>query len=148
LKYPCFCWEPDRYIHRKPFAKDCLPVYRSVNFIYLLSVISSTTRIHTPRVFLTGVRDFVGGSILSSLHKAQPDIHITALVRTEADAKILQPAYLNLTPIIGTLSQVALLYSAAVAADFGIHVSRDNIPAVCAMIDGLASSTTRLLCHA
>jgi len=28
----------------------------------------------TPRVFLTGVTGFVGGSVLSSLYKAHPDI--------------------------------------------------------------------------
>jgi nucleoside-diphosphate-sugar epimerase len=96
----------------------------------------------TPRIFLTGVTGFVGGSILSSLHKAHPDIHITALVRSEADAKALQAAYLNFTPIIGTLSLLPLLRSAAAASDFVIHMAGENIPAVCAMIDGLASSST------
>lgn len=96
----------------------------------------------TPRIFLTGATGFVGGSILSSLHRDHPDIHITALVRKESDAKALQATYSNFTYIISTLSSLPLLTSSAAAADFVIHVSGDNIPAVCAMIDGLASSPT------
>ena len=96
----------------------------------------------TPRVFLTGVTGFVGGSVLSSLYKAHPDIHITALVRKESDAEQLQSVYQNLLIIIGSLSSLSLLTSNAAAVDFIIHMAGENIPAVCAMIDGLASSST------
>ena len=99
------------------------------------------TTIH-PTIFFTGVTGFVGGSILSSLCKAHPDIHVKALIRKEVDAKELQTVYPNFTPIIGDLSSLSLLTSTTAAVDFVIHVSGDNIPAVCAMIDGLASSST------
>lgn len=95
----------------------------------------------TTRVFPTGITGFVSGAILEALHKAHPDIHITALVRKESDAKALQEARSNFTPIIGTLSQ-HLLASSAAAADFIILAGGDDIPAVCAMIDGIASSRT------
>jgi nucleoside-diphosphate-sugar epimerase len=92
-------------------------------------------------VFMTGVTGFVGGTILSCLYKKQPNIHVHALVRKESDAKQLQSTYPNFTPIIGTLSALSVLKSSAAEADFVIHVGGDNVPAVCAMIDGLASSS-------
>ncbi len=95
-----------------------------------------------PCVFLTGVTGFVGGTILSSLYKTHPNIRVKALIRKEKDAKELQSVYPNLTPIIGTLSSLSLLTSTAAAVDFVIHAGGDNVPAVCAMIDGLASSST------
>ena len=96
----------------------------------------------SPCVFMTGVTGFVGGTILSSLYKNHPDIRIKALIRKEADATQLQSVYPNFSPIIGTLSSLSLLESTAAAADFVIHVGGDNVPAVCAMIDGLASSSS------
>ncbi len=94
-----------------------------------------------PRVFLTGVTGFVGGSVLSSLYRAHPDVHITALVRKESDAARLRSAYPDLSITIGSLSSLSLLTSNAAAADFVVHMAGDNVPAVCAMIDGLSSST-------
>jgi nucleoside-diphosphate-sugar epimerase len=96
----------------------------------------------SPCVFLTGVTGFVGGTILSCLYKAHPSIRVKALIRREGDAKELQSVYPNLTPIIGELSSLSLLTSTAADTDFVIHVGGDNVPAVCAMIDGLASHTT------
>jgi nucleoside-diphosphate-sugar epimerase len=96
----------------------------------------------TPRVFLTGVTGFVGGSVLSSLYRAHPNIQITALVRKESDAEQLKSVYSGLNIIIGSLSSLSILTCNAAAVDFVIHMSGDNIPAVCAVIDGLASSST------
>ena len=96
----------------------------------------------SPRVFLTGVTGFVGGSILSWLYKRHPDAHVKALVRKEEDAKELQSVYPNFTPVIGTFSSLSLITSAAADVDFVIHVSGDQTAAVCAMIDGLASSAS------
>jgi nucleoside-diphosphate-sugar epimerase len=93
-------------------------------------------------VFMTGITGFVGGTILSCLYKKYPNIHVHALVRKESDAKQLQSSYSNFTPIFGTLSSLSLLESAAAKVDFVIHVGGDNVPAVCAMINGLASSTS------
>jgi nucleoside-diphosphate-sugar epimerase len=92
-------------------------------------------------VFLTGVTGFVGGTILSCLLKAHPNVRVKALFREEKDAKELQSVYSNLTPIIGELSSLSLLTSTSAEADFVIHAGGDNVPAVCAMIDGLASRT-------
>ena len=95
----------------------------------------------SPRVFLTGATGFVGGSVLTSLYKAHPTIHVKALIRQEAVGEELSRVYPNFTPVIGTLSSHSLLTSTAADVDFVIHVSGDNVPAVCVMIDGLASSS-------
>lgn len=100
---------------------------------------SSETTSTSCCVFLTGVTGFVGGTILSCLSKAHPNIRIKALIRKEEDAKELQSVYPKLTPIIGDLSSLSLLTSTAADADFVIHAGGDSVPAVCAMIDGLAS---------
>lgn len=93
-------------------------------------------------VFLTGVTGFVGGTILSCLLKAHPNIRVKALIREERDAEELQSVCSNLIPIIGDLSSLSLIASMAAEADFVIHAAGDNAPAVCAMIDGLALRTT------
>lgn len=95
-------------------------------------------------VLLTGVTGFVGGTILSCLSKAYPTVRVKALIRQEIIAKELQSIYPNLTPIIGELSSLSLLTSAAAEADFVIHAGGDNVPAVCAIIDGLASCITNV----
>lgn len=96
----------------------------------------------SPRVFLTGVTGFVGGSILSCLYERHPDAHVKALIRKEEDAQKLQSIYPNLTPVIGTFSSLSLITSTAADVDFVIHVSGDRTAAVCAMIDGLASTSS------
>ena len=95
-----------------------------------------------PCVFLTGITGFVGGTIFACLLKANPNVRVKALIRDEKVAKELQSIYPNLTPIIGDLSSLHLLTSTAVDADFVIHAGGDNVAAVCAMIDGLASRAT------
>jgi nucleoside-diphosphate-sugar epimerase len=91
-------------------------------------------------VFLTGATGFVGGNILSSLCKAHPEVHIKALLRREEDAKELQSVYPNLEPVIGTLADLTLLTSAAAEADFVIHATKEDVPAVLALIDGLSAA--------
>ena len=89
-------------------------------------------------IFITGATGFVGGSILAALLQSHPNTRIKALVRKETDAKELQSVYANLEPIIGLLSSLSLLTATAASVDFVIHAAGDNIPAVQAMIDGLA----------
>lgn len=91
-----------------------------------------------PCIFLTGVTGFIGGTILSCLFKAHPDVRVKALIRKEQDVKELQSVYPRLVSVIGDLSSLSLLTSTAAEADFVIHAGGDNVPAVCAIIDGLA----------
>ena len=95
----------------------------------------------TTRILLTGATGFVGGTILDTLCDAHPDFHVKALVRQEADVERLPSIYRNIEPIVGALSDGSLLISLASEVDFIIHAAGDNIDAVRAMIDGLASHT-------
>ena len=60
------------------------------------------------RTFLSGATGFVGGIILSSLHKTHLEIHIKALIRRQEDARELQSIYPDLEPRIGNLSSLIL----------------------------------------
>ncbi|KAK4498021.1 hypothetical protein PRZ48_010677 [Zasmidium cellare] len=90
-------------------------------------------------IFLTGATGFAGGTILDCLAKVHPDIRIKALIRQEEVAKELESVYPNLTAVVGDLASLPLLKSTAAEADFVIHAGGDDIPALCAMIHGLAS---------
>lgn len=91
-------------------------------------------------VFLTGATGLVGGSILSSLCHIHPKIHVKALIRREDDAEELQSVYPTLEPVIGDLADLDLLTSTAANVDFVVHATNQDIPAVKALIDGLALS--------
>ena len=92
-------------------------------------------------IFITGATGFVGGAILEALVRSHPNSRIKALVRRETDAKELQSVCSNLEPIIGELSLLSLLTATAASVDLAIHAAHENIPAVQAMIDGLALSS-------
>lgn len=92
-----------------------------------------------PRVLLTGVSGFVGGTILSTLSDAHPGLRIKVLVRQESAAKTIQAAYPNVEIVSGDLSSLSLITSTAASVDCVIHAAGDNTSAVRAMIDGLAS---------
>lgn len=92
-----------------------------------------------PQILLIGVSGFVGGTVLSTLAEKHPEFRIRALVRREKAAEDLRAEYPSLDTVIGDLTSLRLLTSLASEADFIIHAGGDNVPAVCAMIDGLAS---------
>lgn len=100
----------------------------------------SQSTLPSHQIFLTGATGFVGGTILSCLSKAHPNLHIHALIRREEDAQELKSVYPNLKTIIGDLASLPLITRAAAEADFVIHAGGDNIAAISAMIDGLASN--------
>lgn len=92
------------------------------------------------RVFLTGATGFVGGTILSALCNANPEAHVKALIRKEADAKHLRSTYANLEPVLGSLSDLELLKTTSASVDFVICATKEDTPAVLALIEGLAST--------
>ena len=96
----------------------------------------------SPRVFLTGATGFVGGTILTTLCNHHPEAQIKALIRREEDAKHLQSIHPNLEPVLGALSDLDLLRETAASVDFIIHTTKEDIPAVLALIDGLASTSS------
>lgn len=91
-------------------------------------------------VFFTGATGFVGGSILLSLCSTHPEVHVRTLIRRDNDAKELQSIYPNIHPVIGSLSDLAILRAEAAKVDFVVHAASEDIPAVRAMIDGLSLS--------
>ena len=94
----------------------------------------------TKSVLVTGPTGFVGGSILASLIKLQPNFHIKALI-SDNRAEEFKTVYPDVEAVIGELSSTSLLTSTAASVDFVIHAASDNVDAVKAVIDGLASKS-------
>jgi nucleoside-diphosphate-sugar epimerase len=88
-------------------------------------------------IFLTGVSGYIGGAVASRL--MQDEHRIRGLVRSPEKAARLQA--LGIEPVLGDLSDTALLAREAMAADAVINAaSADDRAAVEAMLDALAGS--------
>jgi nucleoside-diphosphate-sugar epimerase len=90
-------------------------------------------------ILLIGATGFVGGTILSRLASTHPHVHITCLIRKEEAATVLTSKYTNVTPVVSQGPSPTFLTALASKADLIINASGDNIPAICALLDGLAS---------
>jgi nucleoside-diphosphate-sugar epimerase len=90
-------------------------------------------------ILLLGATGFVGGTILSRLSSTHPHIHLTCLIRREEAATVLTSKYTNLTPIVSQDPSPPFLTALASKADLIINASGDNVPAICALLDGLVS---------
>ncbi|KZP31671.1 NAD(P)-binding protein [Athelia psychrophila] len=89
-------------------------------------------------IFFTGATGYIGGSVLARLlaHPKRGDFKITALVRSEEKAKLLEP--LDVTALIGSTDDLELLKKAASDADVVIACTNaDDVPAAKAILQGL-----------
>jgi nucleoside-diphosphate-sugar epimerase len=92
-----------------------------------------------PNILLIGATGFVGGTILSRLASTHPHVDITCLIRKEEATTVLTSIYTNVTPIVSQDPSPSFLTALASKADLIINASGDNVPAICALLDGLAS---------
>lgn len=90
-------------------------------------------------VVLIGACGFVGGTVLSRLSSAHPNVHITCLIRRKEAAAKLASRYGNVTPIVDKDPSHAFLKGMAENADLIINAGGDNVSAICALLDGLSS---------
>lgn len=70
-----------------------------------------------PKIFITGSSGYVGGSTTKALLAAHPEYEVTALVRDQAQEKIIKGAWPNVKTVIGTLDDEATLADEASKAD-------------------------------
>ena len=90
-------------------------------------------------VILIGACGFVGGTILSILSSTHPSVQVTCLVRREEAVEVLTSQYSNVTPIMTNELPPSFLKATAEHADLIINAGGDNIPEICALLDGIAS---------
>ncbi|KAH6900010.1 hypothetical protein B0T10DRAFT_13024 [Thelonectria olida] len=97
-----------------------------------------------PKVFLTGVTGFVGGSVFAQLHKAHPDYDYTLFVRNEERSKPVAAKYPNAKFVYGSLDDSEVIEKAAADADVVIHTadSADNASSAKAIARGIAAGHT------
>lgn len=92
-----------------------------------------------PNIILIGATGFVGGTILSRLSSTHHHVHITCLIRREEAAAVLTSRYTNVMPLVEKDPSAAFLQAIAAKADLVINAGGDKVPAICALLDGLAS---------
>jgi len=89
------------------------------------------------KIFCTGASGYIGGSVAAYL--AAIGHRVTGLVRSQDKAAAV--SRLGITPLMGTLDDVAILAQAAQAADVVVNAaSADHKGAVVALLDALAGS--------
>lgn len=97
-----------------------------------------------PKVFLTGVTGYIGGTAFAHLYKVHPDWEYTLLVRNEERGKPVKEKYQDVKLVYGNLNDSEVIEKAAAEADIVIHTadSSDNMPAAKAISQGLAKGHT------
>ena len=89
------------------------------------------------KVFITGAGGYIGGSVARRM--VEEGYQVRGLVRSEAQAEKLKG--LGIEPVLGTLSDAALLTREARQADAVVNAaSSDNLEAVTTLLDALAGS--------
>ncbi|KAF5239963.1 hypothetical protein FANTH_9747 [Fusarium anthophilum] len=99
----------------------------------------------TPKILLTGVTGFVGGTAFSKIHDAHPDYYYTLYIRSEDRAKIISNEYPQVKFVYGDLASTDVIEKAASEADVVVHTaeSAESLPAAKAIEKGLASSHSK-----
>ena len=98
----------------------------------------------SPHIFFTGATGYIGGTALALLVRTLPSTSITALVRTQEAANLLQKAHPNVHPVIGDLDSHDLLVSEAAKADLVLHCANaDHAVGTYSLVDGLISQKHR-----
>lgn len=77
----------------------------------------------SPRVFITGATGYVGGQTAVTLIAAHPEYDVVALVRDQEQADKLKSRFPNISTVIGTLDDDAVLKEEAAKADVVLRKS-------------------------
>ena len=100
------------------------------------------------KLFITGATGYIGGTVLTSLLQYPNKYSISALVRSKAQADVLEKN--GVTPVLGSLQDLDVLTKAASEAHIVINTAdADNLPAVQALVKGLKlrNDTTAVFLH-
>ncbi|OBT60807.1 hypothetical protein VE03_09902 [Pseudogymnoascus sp. 23342-1-I1] len=90
-----------------------------------------------PSFFLIGASGYIGGTFLTFLTKAHPELSIRALVRSEEHADVLRNFYGSaVTPVIGSLEDSDLLRLEASKASIIVQAAPGVDTAIAALIEG------------
>jgi len=90
-------------------------------------------------LFITGATGYITGTFLTLFHASHPSIHIRCLVRDEYQAALFTSSYpSNITPVIGSLSNTALLRAEASKASVVINGTGEKIEVLTALIEGIS----------
>ena len=71
----------------------------------------------SPRVFITGTSGYLGGNIVGRLVEKHPEWHVVALLRNEAQEKVVLARWPKIEVVIGDLDDSALMIKEGAKAD-------------------------------
>lgn len=77
----------------------------------------------SPRVFITSATGYVGGQTAVTLIAAHPEYDVVALVRDQEQADKLKSRFPNISTVLGTLDDDAVLKEEAAKADVVLRKS-------------------------
>jgi len=90
-------------------------------------------------LFITGATGYITGTFVTLFQASHPFIHIRCLVRDASQAALFISCYSsNITPVIGSLSDTALLRAEASKASVVINGTGEQPGVVEALIEGIA----------
>ncbi|RGP65983.1 hypothetical protein FLONG3_8986 [Fusarium longipes] len=97
-----------------------------------------------PKIFLTGVTGFVGGTTFALLQETHPTFDYTLYIRDQNRAKTIKEKFPDVKFVYGDLESVDVIEKAASEADVVVHTadSADAPGAAKAIAKGLASTHT------
>ncbi|EYB26320.1 hypothetical protein FG05_00920 [Fusarium graminearum] len=97
-----------------------------------------------PKIFLTGVTGYVGGTTFSMLHETHPEYDYTLYFRNQDRAKVIAEKFPDVKFVYGDLGSVDIIEKASSEADVVVHTadSADSPEAAKAIAKGLASTHT------
>ncbi|KIW05054.1 uncharacterized protein PV09_04209 [Verruconis gallopava] len=92
----------------------------------------------SPKIFITGITGYIGGSVFDAIVKRHPEYDVTAFVRkTPSDFEVKYP---DVKLVYGTWDDSEILKKAASEADIVVQCGNsDHLGAVTALLDGLVA---------
>ncbi|KAL9111273.1 MAG: hypothetical protein Q9227_004352 [Pyrenula ochraceoflavens] len=106
---------------------------------------------NSPVIFVTGISGYIGGNTIHHLTHSHPEYTITALVRTDEQARAVQDAYPTVKTVLGDLDSHDVLVEQSLKADVVLNLaSSDHLPSITSYLTGLRQrplSSRRYLIH-
>lgn len=93
-----------------------------------------------PKLFVTGITGYIGGSATDAIINAHPDYEIAALVRSDDKAELVKAKYPSVRVVKGDLDSADIIKAECAKADIVLHFADcDHVASAKAITEGLAA---------
>jgi len=95
-----------------------------------------------PKIFITGITGYIGGTVANHLIKAHPEYEVTAIVRTNEQASKVKAAYKTVRTVLGDLDSSDIVSKESAAADVVIHTANaDHVNGATTITEGIRKAS-------